>query len=639
MRTFVRFIFYCPLLVIPKTLCAGGAEDTMQKILISSFLLVGFSNPAQAQDNTSDNALELPNMVVTATRTDIESKELSSATTVYTRKDIERLQVKTVPELLNGTSGVDMIQNGGYGQPTSTFIRGTNSTDLLVLIDGIRVGAVSSGTTAFEFIPIDQIEKIEIVKGPQSSLYGSEALGGVIHIYTRKGSETETAHVNLDTGGGSYDTAKGSGSINGKFGNNWYNLGASHINSQGFNATTPANMSYALSKDGYENTGINAHIGHYFDNKSEVEASFIRSEGINNYNGWNGAGNAGIKGQFVNQAVSGSGSIYLLDNWRSTLRLGQSIDNRDDIYTGYFNTSRWSTSWLNDIKLSSDHKLIVGADYHLDNLESDTSFTKHSRYDAGIFSELHSQLLKDYFMTATLRGDTNQTFGEFLTGNIGARYNWAHGISLLANFGNGFRAPTFNELYYPPIPAYGMINGNPNLKPEQSTSVETGVAGDHDWGTWELRAYHTEITDLITSNPPAYQSINIGKAQIDGLETITSTQILGWNAKLNLNLLNPINKVDNSRLIGRADKTLSFDLSRALGKFDVGTYVVAQGDRHYTAADTSGYVTVDLRSAYHINNNWMLNAKLSNVLDQQYQTVYAYNTMGRNFFLSIHYNN
>ena len=191
----------------------------MQKILISSFLLVGFSNPAQAQDNTSDNALELPNMVVTATRTDIESKELSSATTVYTRKDIERLQVKTVPELLNGTSGVDMIQNGGYGQPTSTFIRGTNSTDLLVLIDGIRVGAVSSGTTAFEFIPIDQIEKIEIVKGPQSSLYGSEALGGVIHIYTRKGSETETAHVNLDTGGGSYDTAKGSGSINGKFGN------------------------------------------------------------------------------------------------------------------------------------------------------------------------------------------------------------------------------------------------------------------------------------------------------------------------------------------------------------------------------------------------------------------------------------
>ena len=613
-------------------------------------MLVGFSTQLQAQNNTSDTALELPNMVVTATRTEIDPKELSAATTVYTRKDIERLQVKTVPELINGTSGVDMIQNGGYGQSTSTFIRGTNSTDLLVLIDGIRIGAVSSGTSAFEFIPIDQIERVEIVKGPQSSLYGSEALGGVIHIFTRKGGETEKPHINLDTGGGSYDTAKGSGTVSGKFGNSWYNVGASHIGSAGFNATAPANMSYTATNDGYSNTGINSHIGHYFDNKAEVEASFIRSEGVNNYNGWNGNGNAGIKGQFVNQAVSGSGSMYVMDNWRSSLRLGQSIDNRSDVYNGYFNTSRWSTSWLNDVTITSDHKLTVGADYHLDELDSNTSFTKHSRYDAGLFTELHSQLFKDHFITATLRGDNNQTFGNFLTGNIGTKYNWAHGIGLLANFGNGFRAPTFNELYYPSFidtvndPTTLYVNGNKNLKPEQSTSVEAGITGDHSWGSWELRAYHTEVTDLIGTTgynfgQPSYESINIGKAQIDGLETITSTQILGWNAKLNLNLLNPINKVDNSRLIGRADKTLSFDLSRALGKFDVGTYVVAQGDRHYTTADTSGYVTVDLRSAYHINNNWMLNAKLSNVLDQQYQTVYAYNTMGRNFFLSIHYNN
>ena len=240
----------------------------MQKYIISTLLLVGFSTQLQAQNNTSDTALELPNMVVTATRTEIDPKELSAATTVYTRKDIERLQVKTVPELINGTSGVDMIQNGGYGQSTSTFIRGTNSTDLLVLIDGIRIGAVSSGTSAFEFIPIDQIERVEIVKGPQSSLYGSEALGGVIHIFTRKGGETEKPHINLDTGGGSYDTAKGSGTVSGKFGNSWYNVGASHIGSAGFNATAPANMSYTATNDGYSNTGINSHIGHYFDNKA-----------------------------------------------------------------------------------------------------------------------------------------------------------------------------------------------------------------------------------------------------------------------------------------------------------------------------------------------------------------------------------
>jgi len=606
----------------------------MKNIILSTFLLSNFCSLVYAQD-----ALEaLPDIVVTATRSEIESKEISAATTVYTRKDIERLQVKTIPELLNGSSGVDMIQNGGYGQPTSTYIRGTNTSDVLVLIDGIRVGAVSSGTTAFEFIPIDQIERVEIVKGPQSSLYGSEALGGVIHIFTRKGNGTKNPSVTLDAGGGSYDTAKGSGMVSGKWNNSWYNLGASHIDSQGFNATTPTNMSYAPFKNGYSNTGINSRIGHYFDNKAEVEASFIRSEGTDNYNSWVGAGNGNLQGQFINQAVSGSGSLYLLDNWRSTLRVGQSIDNRSDIYNGYFNTSRWSTSWLNDLTISPNHKLTIGADYHLDELDSDTSFTKKSRYDAGIFTQLHSQLLKDYFITGSLRGDNNQTFGDYLTGNIGSRYNWNHGISLLANFGNGFRAPTFNELYYPPIPAYGMINGNPNLKPEQSTSVETGIAGDHDWGKWEVRAYHTEITNLIGSYAPTYQSINIGKAQIDGIETVTSSQFMGWNGKLNLNLLNPINKEDNTRLIGRADKTLSFDLSRAIGKFDVGTYILAQGDRHYST-NTPGYVTVDLRSAYHINKSWILNAKLSNLFDEQYQTVYSYNTMGRNFFLSIHYNN
>lgn len=618
-----------------------GAEDTMQKIILSTFLLSNFCSFVYAQDAVET----FPDIVVTATRSEIESKEISAATTVYTRKDIERLQVKTIPELLNGSSGVDMTQSGGYGQRTSTYIRGTNSQDVLVLIDGIRAGDVSSGTSAFEFIPIDQIERVEVVRGPQSSLYGSEALGGVIHIFTRKGNEAKNPTVTLDAGGGSYDTAKGSGTVSGKWNNSWYNLGASHIDSQGFNATSPTNFSYLPFKNGYSNTGINSRVGHIFDNKAEVEASFIRSEGTNNYNGWNADGTVqhNIQGQFVNQAVSGSGSLYVLDNWRSTLRLGQSIDNRSDIYNGYFNTSRWSTSWLNDLTISPNHKITMGADYHLDELDSDTSFTKKSRYDAGVFTELHSQLIKDYFITGSLRGDNNQTFGDYLTGNIGSRYNWNHGISLLANFGNGFRAPTFNELYYPPIPALLMINGNPNLKPEQSTSVEAGFAGDHDWGKWEVRAYHTEVTDLIGSTGylpglPSYQSINIGKAQIDGIETVTSSQFMGWNGKLNLNLLNPVNTADNTRLIGRADKTLSFDLSRALGRFDVGTYIVAQGDRHYST-NTSGYVTVDLRSAYHINKSWILNAKLSNLLDEQYQTVYSYNTMGRNFFLSIHYNN
>ena len=158
----------------------------MQKFIASSLLLVGFNTQSQAQQNPGNNSLELPNMVVTATRTEVEKNQLSAATTVYTRKDIERLQVQTLPELLKGTSGIDITQQGGYGKTTSVFMRGTNSDQVLVLIDGIKVGSATLGTTPFEFIPMDSVELVEIIKGPQSSLYGSEAMGGVIQIFPVK---------------------------------------------------------------------------------------------------------------------------------------------------------------------------------------------------------------------------------------------------------------------------------------------------------------------------------------------------------------------------------------------------------------------------------------------------------------------
>jgi vitamin B12 transporter len=238
-------------------------------------------------------------------------------------------------------------------------------------------------------------------------------------------------------------------------------------------------------------------------------------------------------------------------------------------------------------------------------------------------------------VNASIRGDKNEQFGDYLTGNIGWRSNWDYGISTFANFGNAFKAPSFNVLYFPHF-------GNPNLGPEESTSVEVGLAGNHEWMQWELRAYHTNIDNLITPTRDFSTAENIGKSQIDGLEAEMGTQWQGWNAKLNMTLLNPEIRETNKRLPRRADKTLSFDLSRAFGQFDVGANVMAQ-DHRFDNPDNSirvaGYVTVDLRAAYHINKNWMLSAKLNNLLDKNYQTVNTYNQQGMNYFLSIHYNN
>ncbi len=614
----------------------------MQRFIAGSLLLTSINVQSQTQENLSDNSLELPNMVVTATRTEVAKNQLAAATTVYTRKDIERLQVQTLPDLLKGTSGIDMTQQGGYGKIASVFMRGTNPDQLLVLIDGIKVGSATTGTTPFEFIPIDQIERVEIIKGPQSSLYGSEAMGGVIQIFTRKGAATEKPSITLDSGGGTYSTYRASGTVSGKWKNNWYTLSSSGFGSHGFNAQQPTPGPFGVNQpdnDGYSNAAVNARVGHHFENTGEVEAFFMRTQGTSNYDG-----NFQNKTNFIEQVAGITASMNLMENWRSTLRFGQSQDDQDQFapdgaFSSKFKSTRWNASWLNQFTLSDEHQLILGSDYRLDEVNSTEIYNQSSRYDVGVFTELHSQLWEDHFVNASIRFDNNQAFGNYVTGSIGWRYNWNYGISLLANFGNAFKAPSLNDLYFPNY-------GNPHLKPEESKSYETGIVGNHDWGQWEIRAYHTNIDNLITPTLDPitfnFSAENIGKAQIEGIETEIGSQLMGWTGKLTLNLLNPKNVETNARLPRRATEMLAFDLSRTFGSFDVGGHVLGQGDRFDNTQNTikvAGYVTVDLRSAYHFNKNWMLSAKLNNLLDKNYQTVDTYNSAGRNFFVSVHYNN
>ena len=607
----------------------------MQKILFSTLLLTSVSN-LYAQESQPEN---LPEMVVTATRTEVPKNTLSAATTVFNRADIERLQAKSIPELLRGSAGVDVTQSGGYGQLSSVFMRGTNSTHVLVLIDGVKVGSVTAGITQFEFIPIEQIERVEIIRGSQSSLYGSEAIGGVIQIFTRKGTESQTPKVTLDAGGGSYYTQRTAGSISGKLNNSWYSASASHFDTDGFNVGGGTNQP---DKDGYKNTAVNARVGHHFDNNAELEAAFLHNEGTTLYDGYYN------KTNFVNQVSSIVGSLDVVENWRSTLRLGQSLDQNDSFFSSNnklasrFDSTRCNASWLNQFTPSENHQFVLGSDYRLDEIDSFTKYVESSRYDVGVFGEMHSRLFTDHFVNASVRWDENQAFGDYVTGSVGWRYNWNYGISALANFGNAFRSPTFNELYYPKDDWGG--GGNPNLKPEESKSYEVGLIGDHNWGKWEIRAYHTDIDNLILGWPAK----NIAKAQIQGIEAEIGTEIYGFKPKLTMNLLNPEDKTTGQRLLKRADKTLSFDVSRSISDFDLGATVIAQGNRPEMAympdfsqkrIEVGGFMTVDLRSAYHINKNWMLSAKLNNLLDKNYQTVNTYNMADRNFFISIHYNN
>jgi len=611
----------------------------MFKFFYFFFLLTGLT-PLFASET-----LSLPNLLVTATRTETAVNQLATATTIYTREDIEKYQVNTLPELLKRTTGIDMTQNGGLGKTTSIFMRGTNSDHVLVLIDGIKVGSVTLGTTPFQYLPIDQIERVEIVRGPQSSLYGSEAIGGVIQIFTRKGRQEKTPRITLDVGGGSYDTLKTSGSISGKWNDSWYSLSASHINTQGFDSRQPTTGFFGVDqpdRDGYYNTGLNARLGHRFENNTEIEAFYMRTEGKTDFDGLI------TELEFVNQVVGIHGSMELMENWRTTLRLGQSRDDNDNFSSGgtflsRFDTTRWNASWLNEMQLNDNHQLVLGSDYRFDEVGGTTDFLKSSRYDVGVFAEMHSRLFDNHFFNAAVRWDENQAFGENVTGSFGWRFNWDYGLSLFASFGSAFKAPTFNDLYFKD--SFGSL-GNPDLDPEESTTFEVGLTGNHDWFQWEFRAYHTNIDNLIIwkFNPVTFgfSPENLNKAQIDGIETEIGAEILGWNNKLGFQFLSPKDRVTNLRLPRRAEKILTYDLSRSFGPLDVATTVMARGDSFNDSRNNrkiSGFVTIDLRAAYHINKNWTLSGKLNNLLNKQYQLVDTFNTANRNFFFSIHYNN
>lgn len=619
----------------------------MQKRLFGSFVLASAGiSPLTAA--TDDGSARLPETLVTATRSETATNELATAATVFTRSDIEQLQAKTLPELLKTAPGIDVTESGGYGKETSIFMRGTNSDHILVLIDGIKAGSVTTGTSAFQFIPIDQVERVEIIRGPHSSLYGSEAIGGVIQIFTRKGAQTPGPSVNFDAGGGSFDTFNTAGTVSGSWQNTAYSLGVSHFNSQGINARDGLDQ----DRDGYYNTGLNARVSHRFANNAELEAFFLRAEGRTDYDGY------ANKNLFVNQTAGTAASFDLLDNWRSILRFGQSLDEGDNFFAdgafySRFNSRRWNASWVNQIDLHQHHKLTLGSDYRVDEVQSTTRYNETSRYDIGVFGQLHSRIFDHHFLNASLRWDENQAFGDRVTGNFGWRFNWRHGLSAFASFGNAFKAPTFNDLYWPRDAStyFGttyVTQGSSSLEPEESTSFEAGVAGSHSRLNWQLRAYHTNIDNLIdwgrsdiNATTIQYMPANVNKAQIDGLEAELSSRILGWEHKLNMALLSPRDRVTNLDLARRAEQTLSYDVSRAFGAFDIGAHVLAQGKRFDDRAnriEVDGFVTVDLRTAYRIDKHWLLSAKLNNLLDKDYQTVATYNNFGRNFFFTVHFN-
>ncbi len=572
-------------------------------------------------------------VIVTATRTAVTADESLASVTVIRREDIERSQAANIPELLTGLAGMDFTVNGGYGKNSSLFLRGTGSGHVLVMIDGVKVGSATLGTTAFQHIPLSQIERIEIVRGPRSSLYGSEAIGGVIQIFTRKGRKETRG--NVAAGVGSYGTSQISSGVSGGRNASRYSVFASRFNTDGIDARQPISSLDEPDADGYTNNSLTARIDHRFDNGMTFNVHGFRAQGETEFDG-----NFQNRTDFVQESVGAELGFSPASTWKSKLNVGQSRDETDNFkdqsFVSTFNTKRDVASWQNDVTLGDKQLLTLGLDYQQDAVSSTTAYDRSSRDNKGLFGQYQATVGKHDFQFS-LRTDDNEQFGKRDTGNIGWGYAFADGRRITVSYGTAFKAPTFNQLYFPGF-------GNPDLRPEKSESFEIGLRGKQARLRWDVRTYYTVIDNLIAtvfdSGTGKFTAKNVDKAKIKGLEIELSTTVNGWDLATHLTFLDPRDDTTDKVLRRRAKRSLKLDLNRRFGKASAGITWVAQSHRFEDAANNTrigGYGIVNAHAQYRLNKKWVVRGKIDNLFDKQYQTIRTYNHPGRNLLLTVAY--
>lgn len=608
----------------------------MKKRCLSAAALLLLGSPLALANEIT----EIPTIIITASRTAQTADETLSSVTVITRKEIERQQAQSVQDLLHGIPGVDIANNGGPGKATSVFLRGTESDHVLVLIDGVKAGSATLGTTAFQHIPVEQIERIEIVRGPRSSLYGSEAIGGVIQIFTRKGGGALKPFFSI--GGGSYGTYNASAGLSGGGERGWFSLSVSGIDTEGFNACdgkpSPGGAGCFTTepdKDGYHNLSGSLRAGYRFDNGLEMDVHALRTTGETEFDG-----SFVNESESVQQVFGGTLRFSPTDLWDITLTAGRSRDEsdnfKDGVFQSRFDTERDTVTFQNDFAIATEHLLTVGADYQDDWVDGTTAYTISSRDNTGLFAQ-YQGMFGDHDLQLSLRRDDNEQFGNRNTGGAGWGYALGEGLRLTASYGTAFKAPTFNELYFPGF-------GNPNLRPEESRSFELGLSGKANWGNWSLNAYETRIDDLIAFDASTFAPANIDQARIRGLEAVLGSRLGNWDLNANLTLLDPENRSgganDGNVLPRRARQSLRLDAERDFGRYRLGATLLAAGKRYDDLANTrelGGYSTIDLRAEYALTEDWRVQARVENLLDKDYETAAFFNQPGRSLYLTLRY--
>ena len=581
-------------------------------------------------------ANDLKEIVVTANRITQSLDNTVADTTVITRAQIEALQARSLDDLLRGVDGLNIGNSGGAGKLTSFFVRGTEPEHLLVLVDGVRIGSVTAGTAALQNIPVESIERVEFVRGPRSSLYGSEAVGGVLQIFTRSGG---SAKSDASLGGGSFNTREISAAVSGGDAGGWFNVQGSAQSTDGFDACRGSSTQFAgcfteePDRDGYRYRSISLRTGTRFEQGLQLDASFLRAPGRVEYDG-----------SFTNrshllQQVAGINATQSLGAGQLAMRLGRSWDKSDDylnqVWQDDFNSRRDSIGAQWDGRLAARQQLVAGVEYVNDHVSGSTAFAESERDNKAVFL----QYVGDHGPWRTelgWRGDDNQQFGKHDTWSAALGYTVSDALQLVSQYGTAFRAPNFNELYYP-------FFSNPSLKPERSGSLEIAAKGRIDNARWRVSLFNTRIHDLVGFDSN-FLPANVEAARIHGVEASAVIPWAQWTLDAGGTWLDAQNRTRGANLGKRLSRRPRYsghvDLARSAGQWQLGARLVAESGRYDDAANhrhLDGFTTLDLRAQYLLAESWRLQARVANAFNKHYETVAFYNQPGRAAYLTLRY--
>jgi len=613
---------------------------------------IALALPSMARAEIAADATDLDEIVVTGTRTDVAIEDSLLPAQVIDREEIERTQARSLPELLKGRAGINLTNQGGAGKLTSLFLRGAESDHVLVLIDGIRVGSATAGTTMFQDLPVDQIERIEIIRGPRSSLYGSEAIGGVIQIFTRTGGMGLEPHFRI--GAGSHNLREASAGFSNRGERGWISADGAYQETDGINACRGAGFPLFQGcftdepdKDGYRNVSVSLRGGIEITDDVTVEGHFLNADADNEYDGSIFGGNE----TETTQRVLGSKLTWTPgERFKLTAQAGRTADKSDAYfrdagirsYVNTFDTQRDTASLQADFAFADGQLLTAGGDWQRDEVTSTTDFLVTERDNTGAFVEYQGRF-GAHQLQASVRNDDNEQFGNHTTGSVGWGMSLGSDFRLNASYGTGFKAPTFNDLYFP-------FGGNPDLEPEESKSFNLGIGQYAANWNWTFNVFQTRI-DALTGYDSFFNLVQIDEARIRGAELTFATTFAGWDLSTQLSYADPRARArltaegtDNPNydnlLPRRAPRTGRIDLDRSFGAFRFGTTLNGASARYDDAANTvrvAGYGTVDLRLEYAVNTDWTLQARATNVFDRDYETIAWYNQPGREYGLSLRY--